>query len=61
MANYSRILKKQHTSKSRSYLTRILDPIDRMSETIFSILIVLIFTLAYRALSLLPINNDIFN
>jgi hypothetical protein len=59
MANYSRILKKPHTSKSRSYLTRILDPIDRMSETIFSILIVLIFTLAYRALSLLPINNDI--
>jgi hypothetical protein len=59
MANYSRILKKQHTSKPKSYLTRILDPIDRMSETIFSILIVLIFTLAYRALSLLPINNDI--
>jgi hypothetical protein len=60
MANYSRILKKQHTSKSRSYLSRILDPIDRMSETIFSILIVLIFTLAYRALSLLPIDNEIF-
>jgi hypothetical protein len=59
MANYSRILKKPHTSKSRSYLTRILDPIDRMSETIFSILIVLIFTLAYRAISLLPIDNDI--
>ena len=59
MANYSRLLKKQHPSKPRSYLTTILDPIDRMSETIFSILIVLIFTLAYRALALLPINNDI--
>lgn len=59
MANYSRILKKQHTTKSRSSLTRILDPIDRMSETIFSILIVLIFTLAYRAISLLPIDSEI--
>ena len=29
---------------------RLLDPIDRLSETIFSVLIVLTFTLAYRAL-----------
>ena len=59
MANYSRILKKQHTLKSRSHLARILDPIDRMSETIFSILIVLIFTLAYRTISLVPISNGV--
>ena len=29
---------------------RLLDPIDRLSETIFSVLIVLTFTLAYRVL-----------
>jgi hypothetical protein len=60
MANYSRLLQEQHKDKTSSYLGKILDPIDRMSETIFSILIVLIFTLAYRAYSLLPNNNDIF-
>jgi hypothetical protein len=31
---------------------RLLDPIDRLSETIFSVLIVLTFTLAYRVLRL---------
>lgn len=58
MANYSRIINK-HRADPKPNLSRILDPIERMSETIFSILIVLIFTLAYRALSLLPINNDV--
>jgi VIT1/CCC1 family predicted Fe2+/Mn2+ transporter len=60
MSNSFRIHKKQYTLKSRSVLTRILDPIDRMEETVFSILIVLIFTLAYRAFALLPIHEDFF-
>ena len=60
MSNSFRIHKKQYTSKSRPVLTRILDPIDRLEETVFSIIIVLVFTLAYRAFTLLPINKEFF-
>lgn len=35
-----------------SFLGRLLDPIDRLSETIFSILILLTFTLAFRIIKL---------
>ena len=35
-----------------SFLSRLLDPIDRLSETIFSILILLTFTLAFRIIKL---------
>lgn len=34
------------------FLGRLLDPIDRLSETIFSVLILLTFTLAYRIINL---------
>lgn len=59
MDDQSHVMKK-HTSKTKAYLTRILDPIDRLEETVFSILIVLIFTLAYRVYALLPINEEFF-
>jgi hypothetical protein len=46
-----------HRSKPRStqkegFFGRLLDPIDRLSETIFSVLILLTFTLAYRIFNL---------
>lgn len=48
-----------HRSKHRpppqgGLLNRLIDPIDRLSETIFSVLILLTFTLAYRIIRLGP-------
>lgn len=43
---------RQHNTPQESFLGRLLDPIDRLSETIFSILIVLSFTLAFRIIKL---------
>lgn len=37
-------------SSRQSFLARILDPIDRLTESIYSVLIVLTFTLAYSAI-----------
>jgi len=38
----------QRPSPQEGFLGRVLDPIDRLSETIFSVLILLTFTMAYR-------------
>jgi len=43
---------RQHATPKESFLNRLLDPIDRLSETIFSILILLTFTLAFRIIKL---------
>jgi hypothetical protein len=43
---------KQRPSQQEGFLGRLLDPIDRLSETIFSVLILLTFTLAYRIIRL---------
>lgn len=43
---------RQRTTPKESFLSRLLDPIDRLSETIFSILILLTFTLAFRIIKL---------
>jgi hypothetical protein len=45
-------LNRQHSTPKESFLGRLLDPIDRLSETIFSILILLTFTLAFRIIKL---------
>jgi hypothetical protein len=45
---------KQRPSQQEGFLGRLLDPIDRLSETIFSVLILLTFTLAYRIIRLGP-------
>jgi hypothetical protein len=39
---------KPRTGERKGFLESLLDPIDRLSETIFSILVVLTFTLAYK-------------
>lgn len=44
--------KQAQSTPRESFLGRWLDPIDRLSETIFSILIVLTFTLAFRIIKL---------
>jgi hypothetical protein len=38
----------QRPTSPEGFLGRVLDPIDRLSETIFSVLILLTFTMAYR-------------
>lgn len=38
----------QRPAPKEGFLGRVLDPIDRLSETIFSVLILLTFTMAYR-------------
>lgn len=43
---------RQHSTPKESFLGRLLDPIDRLSETIFSILIILTFTLAFSIIKL---------
>jgi hypothetical protein len=43
---------RQRTTPKESFLGRLLDPIDRLSESIFSILILLTFTLAFRIIKL---------
>ncbi|MCA9981344.1 MAG: hypothetical protein KDD89_10935, partial [Anaerolineales bacterium] len=43
---------KPNATPKESFLGRLLDPIDRLSETIYSVLIVLTFTLAYRIFDL---------
>ncbi len=43
---------RQYSTPKESFLGRLLDPIDRLSETIFSILILLTFTLAFRIIKL---------
>jgi hypothetical protein len=43
---------RQRATPKESFLGRLLDPIDRLSETIFSILILLTFTLAFRIIKL---------
>ena len=48
-------LVKPEVTPRVGFLGHLLDPIDRLSETIYSVLIALIFTLAYRILML---NND---
>jgi hypothetical protein len=40
--------------RKEGFFERLLDPIDRLSETIFSVLILLTFTLAYRLIRLGP-------
>lgn len=41
----------------KGFWTKYLDPIDWLSESIFSIMIVLIFTLAYRVFSISPVQG----
>ncbi len=43
---------RQRATPKESFLGRLLDPIDRLSESIFSILILLTFTLAFRIIKL---------
>ena len=43
---------RQHETPKESFLGRLLDPIDLLSEAIFSVLIVLMFTLAFRIMTL---------
>lgn len=43
---------RQQGTPRESFLGRLLDPIDRLSESIFSILILLTFTLAFRIITL---------
>jgi hypothetical protein len=43
---------KLRKPQQEGFFARLLDPIDRLSETIFSVLILLTFTLAYRVLNL---------
>jgi hypothetical protein len=43
---------RPHSTPKESFLGRLLDPIDRLSETIFSILILLTFTLAFSIIKL---------
>jgi len=43
---------RQQSTPKESFLGRLLDPIDRLSETIFSILILLTFTLAFSIIKL---------
>lgn len=43
---------RQNSTPKESFLGRLLDPIDRLSESIFSILILLTFTLAFRIIKL---------
>lgn len=43
---------RPRTTPKESFIGRLLDPIDRLSETIFSILILLTFTLAFRIIKL---------
>lgn len=45
---------KQRPAQQEGFFGRLLDPIDRLSETIFSVLILLTFTLAYRIIRLGP-------
>jgi VIT1/CCC1 family predicted Fe2+/Mn2+ transporter len=49
---------KQRPSQQEGFLGRLLDPIDRLAETIFSVLILLTFTLAYRIIRLGPSPNE---
>ncbi len=43
---------RQHETPKESFFGRLLDPIDLLSEAIFSVLIVLMFTLAFRIMTL---------
>lgn len=43
---------RPRATPKESFLGRLLDPIDRLSESIFSILILLTFTLAFRIIKL---------
>lgn len=43
---------KPRATAKESFLGRLLDPIDRLSETIYSVLILLTFTLAFRIIKL---------
>lgn len=52
MTARSTIRRKGRPLPRDGFLGRLLDPIDRLSETIFSVLIVLTFTLAFRAFKL---------
>lgn len=52
MSARSSIRTKGRTTPQETLLGRLLDPIDRLSETIYSILIVLTFTLAFSILRL---------
>jgi hypothetical protein len=45
---------KHRPPPQEGFLNRLIDPIDRLSETIFSVLILLTFTLAYRIIRLGP-------
>lgn len=54
MSARSAARRRHHTTPKESFLGRLLDPIDRLSETIFSILILLTFTLAFRIIKLGP-------
>lgn len=47
---------KPRTPPRDGFLGRLLDPIDRLSETVYSVLILLTFTLAYR---IILINQDV--
>lgn len=45
---------RRRTKPSEGFLDHLLDPIDRLAETIYSILILLTFTLAFRIIKLEP-------
>lgn len=65
MSARSTIRRKGRPLPKDGFLGRLLDPIDRLSETIFSVLIVLSFTLAFRIFKLgelggqQPTNQDV--
>jgi len=52
MSAKSPLRARRRTSPESGFLGGLIDPIDRLSETIFSILILLTFTLAFRILRL---------
>ena len=45
---------RRRAKPSEGFLDHLLDPIDRLAETIYSILIFLSFTLAFRVIKLEP-------
>ena len=45
---------RRRAKPSEGFLDHLLDPIDRLAETIYSILIFLTFTLAFRVIKLEP-------
>ena len=50
-ATYRQKHQKHRPPRQEGFIGHLLDPIDRLAETIFSVLILLTFTLAYRIIT----------